>query len=442
MRTVIVGGGWSGLAAAVELSRHGHPVTLVDAADQLGGRARRVEHARYSGDNGQHLLIGAYREILTLLARIGIPESEVFERRRLELRVRSLSTPGLTLRLPRLPAPLQLVMALLRADGVSGADKRRALRICLAALRPYPEVNDRPLGETLERLGQSERLIGLLWEPLCLATLNTPLAEASTAMFLHVLRESFSRRRADSDLLIARTDLGALFPDPARAFIERHGGEILLGRRVTTLKIVDDRISALTLNDGSEISARDVIVALPAPAMARLLAPHEALTPIATRLEQIRHEPITTVFLHYPSHVRLDFPLYGLHDTLGHWVFDRGADGQHGLMSVVISGGGRHMEMDNETLARGVAAELAQLFRDWPSALEHWVIREKRATFVCAPGINALRPDHSTPVTGCWLAGDATATGLPATLEGAVRSGLAGARQILAECSGLGPAGH
>jgi len=431
VRTVIVGGGWSGLAAAVELSRHGHPVTLVDAADQLGGRARRVEHARYRGDNGQHLMIGAYREILTLLARIGIPETQVFERRRLQLRIRSLSTPGLTLRLPRLPAPLHLVTALIRAKGLSGTDKRRALRLCLAVLRPFPRNHDRPLAETLQRAGQSERLIGLLWEPLCLATLNTPIAEASTAMFLHVLRESFSRRRSDSDLLIARTDLSALFPDPARKFIERNGGEIRFGRRVTALQILGDRISGLTLNDGSEVSTRNVILALPAPAMARLLAPHAALAPIATRLEQIRHEPITTVFLRYPPHVRLDFPLYGLHDTLGHWVFDRGADGQHGLMSVVISGGGRHMEMDNETLARSVAAELAQLFPDWPSTLEHWVIREKRATFVCAPGINPLRPGHITPVSGCWLAGDIAATGLPATLEGAVRGGLNGARGIL-----------
>jgi len=204
-----------------------------------------------------------------------------------------------------------------------------------------------------------------------------------------------------------------------------------LGRRVAALKIFDDRVSGITLNDGSEIKADNVIIALPAPAMARLLAPHAALAPIATRLEQMRHEPITTVFLRYPPHVRLDFPLYGLHDTLGHWIFDRGADGQRGLMSIVISGGGWHMEMDNETLACGVTAELAQLFPDWPSALEHWVIREKRATFVCAPGVNALRPGAATPVAGCWLAGDATATGLPATLEGAVRSGLNGARRIL-----------
>ena len=168
----------------------------------------------------------------------------------------------------------------------------------------------------------------------------------------------------------------------------------------------------------------------------------EPLDPIAMRLEQMRHEPITTVFIRYHPYVRLDFPLYGLHDTLGHWVFDRGADGQHGLMSVVISGGGRHMEMDNETLVREVAAELAQLFPAWPRPLDHWVIREKRATFVCAPGVNALRPGAATPVTGCWLAGDATATGLPATLEGAVRSGLAGARQILATHSKLKTAGH
>jgi predicted NAD/FAD-dependent oxidoreductase len=163
----------------------------------------------------------------------------------------------------------------------------------------------------------------------------------------------------------------------------------------------------------------------------RLLAPHPALAGIATELAQLRQEPITTVYLRYPEDVGLDSHMQGLLDGLGQWIFDRRIAGHPGLIAVVISGRGEHLMLDNGTLSNQIGAELARLHPDWPAPLASRVIREKRATFAATVDVDRHRPVTTTPTPGLWLAGDFTATGLPATLEGAVLSGQRAAVAIL-----------
>jgi uncharacterized protein with NAD-binding domain and iron-sulfur cluster len=139
------------------------------------------------------------------------------------------------------------------------------------------------------------------------------------------------------------------------------------------------------------------------------------------------------VYLQYPPQVRLPHPMQGCLNTVSQWIFDRRLHGQHGLMAVVISADGEHMQLDAEALGTTVARELAALFPHWPAPLARHVIREKRATFASRVDVNRQRPGAQTPVAGLWLAGDYTAVGLPATLEGAIRSGLHAARLVLRE---------
>lgn len=426
---IVVGGGWAGLAAAVELARHDRPVTLIEAGAELGGRARRVRR----GDNGQHLIIGAYRELLRLLAVTGVDEAGLFERRALELRLHTLpSNDHLRLRLPHLPAPLHLIVGLATARGLSFAEKRQALRLCLALRRP-PAGPDRSVAEMLRRHGQSDTLVARLWEPLCLATLNARVHEASAILFRRVLNDSFAQRRADSDLLLARGDLGAQFPDPARRFILARGGRVLTGTRVTGLVEDDGRITAVRLADGTTLKAAHVVLALPPPACERLLRPLPAMAELATRLAAIGSAPIATVYLRYPPSVSLPFPLLGLLGTTGQWVCDLAVAGKPGWMGVVISGTGAHTRMTREQLVARIGEELAALRPDWPAPIEGYALREKRATFFATVGVEALRPGSATPCPNLHLAGDATDTGYPATLEGAVRSGVAAARRIVGE---------
>jgi squalene-associated FAD-dependent desaturase len=439
---VVVGGGWAGIAAAVELARNGRPVTLVEAADRLGGRARAVDYRHYRVDNGQHLIIGAYRSLLDLLAIVGVDENRAFERHPLELRLHSLHRPDIRLRPPPLPAPFHLPAGLLCADGLDIREKWRALLFCLHISRRRPAA-DCSVQTMLERTKQPPHLIQRLWEPLCLATLNTPPAQASAEVFCRVLNDAFAHRRSDADMLFPRSDLGLLLPEPARDYITRRGGRVLPGERAVALNAGAGRIDSVTLANGDTLAAEQIILALPPEACLRLIEPLPAFAAIAANLRRIDSAPICTVYFQYPAQVRLPFPLIGLHGgpngSTAQWLCDLHDAGQPGLISAVISGTGEHMDLPRAQLVARVAAELAAYFPGWPAPVDGFVLRERRATFLSSVGVNALRPGADTPYANCQLAGDATATGYPATLEGAVRSGFACAHRILVTADPTAP---
>lgn len=377
-------------------------------------------------------MLGAYAAMLGLLETLGIEADKAFLRLPLDLHMRGLREPELRLRARRLPAPFHLVMALATARGLTPRERLQLLRFSrrLPGDRLALDCDISALALLLSE-GQGPRVIRTLWEPLCLAALNTPLAEASARIFLEVLRRTFAGEANCSDLLIPRDDLGVLLPEPASDFIERHGGTVKLNCRIEALQL--DAGGGLGVSwRGGELAARRIILAVHPVMCRRLLAPHPALADIATHLGQLRQEPITTVYLRYPETVALATPLQGLQDGLGQWLFDRRVAGHPGLIAVVISGRGEHLALDNATLGSRIDAELAKLHPDWPPPQAIRVIREKRATFAATVDVNGLRPGTATPVPGLWLAGDFTATGLPATLEGAVISGLRAAAAVLA----------
>lgn len=421
---IIAGGGWVGLAAAVELCHRGIPVTLFEAAKQVGGRARCVAFDGDTVDNGQHLMIGAYRETLRLLARVHAPHPIPVARHALQLQLFTTAA-DYALRAPLLPAPLHLVAALLGARGLTFAERQRALRFCIAmAWRGFVIESDISVAALLNAHRQTPRLIECVWEPLCLATLNTPLSDASAQVFLRVLHDAFARRRADSDVLFATTDLGQLFPAPALDYIEQHGGTVRLGARVDAVHADDGHGLSVQIS-GERHHAQHVILATPSYTTQKLIAPFPALAPIARNLEQLAYEPICTLYLRYPAATSLGTDMIGFTGTLTQWLVDRSHCDQPGLMAAVISARGAHMDLDNAELTRHVIAEIAQRFPAWPAPHTTQVIREKRATFSCCVNVNALRPRNLTAIPNLWLAGDYTNTGYPATLEGAVRSGVA-----------------
>ncbi|MDX9767788.1 MAG: hydroxysqualene dehydroxylase HpnE [Ectothiorhodospiraceae bacterium] len=427
-RVVVVGGGWAGLAAACELAARGVPVTLIEAAQHVGGRARTIELDGRSVDNGQHLLLGACTSTLKLLATIGVRESDALLRLPLDLSLRRLDG-GETIEMSSLylPAPWHLLAGLLGMRGITLGERLKAISGLPSMLRETPDEQETVDG-WLRRHGQSPDLIEGLWEPLCLSILNTPGTRASAGLFVTTLQESFMGSREHSDLLVPKVDLGRLLPQPASRFIETTGGDIRLGTRVTHLRADDNRVTGLHLADDTELPAPRVILATPPWITAQLLAEHPQTAAIAQDLAALAYEPICTVYIQYPESVKLGAPLVGVLDATSQWVFDRSYTGHPGLMAVVISGGGPHMDLDNRMLIGEVQAELRRLFPHWPEPLGGWAVREKRATFRAAPGCETLRPAHATALTGLWLAGDYTRTGLPATLEGAIRSGIQAAQ--------------
>jgi len=428
---VVVGGGWAGLTAAVELCAGGLPVVLVEAARQLGGRARSLRFGASVVDNGQHLVLGAYRSLLALLDKLQVDTEQAFLRSPLTLHAFSGTHSSLALTTPRLPAPLQLVAALLSARGLPLTARLTALRfgIQLAKLRIDAQA-DISVTALLRETGQTPKLIDTLWEPLCVAILNTPIDQASARLFVVALQQALLSSRDASDLLIPRVELGNLLPQPCARYLEEHAAQVLLGQRVSGLEISDNAVAAVRFRD-RRLQASHVVLATPHVISRRLMSSHPALQSLCDRLALLGNEPVATVYLQYPSDVRLPQPMVGLHGTTTQWLFDHRIARQPGLIAAVISARGPHSRMPSEPLTALVAAELATSFPAWPAHRHSLLVREKRATFSARVGVDLLRPASQTAVAGLWLAGDYTDTGLPATLESAVRSGVSCAAAIL-----------
>ncbi len=430
----IIGGGYAGMAAAVALAGRGIPVTVFESARQLGGRARGVMHNDTQLDNGQHLLLGCYRRTLRMIEQVGGNIEKDFLRLPLQLDLHG----EFSLKAPRLPAPLHLLVALFNAQGLTWNERMKAVRFMLALRRAnFKITHDMTVAELLAQHGQDADLTQKLWEPLCIAALNTPIRKASAQVLLNVLRDALNRSRADSDMLLPRINFTALFPQRAANYVEQHGGEVLLACGVEALRPLEDGIEITSAHGAEKFS--HVICAAPPAVAAKLLRPivasenHGALAESVAQIDSLEHQPIYTVYLQYPAYVTLPHPMLGLHQRYSQWLFDKGRiSGQHGLLAAVISAEGIHQELSQEELAQKVISELRAEFGIAEQPAWFKVIAEKRATFCCSP--NLLRPSQQTALPGLLLAGDYTAGDYPATLEGAVMSGMKCAELITADC--------
>ena len=415
-RVAVVGAGWAGLAAAVTLAERGIPVSVLEASRSLGGRARRVSIDGVDLDNGQHVLIGAYRECLRLMRLVGADPERLLVRLPFELRY----ADGFHLRAPRLPYPLNLGAALLGAMGLSISESASAVAFMASLrLRNFRIQPDRTVTQLLDGHGQAGKLRTHLWEPFCVSALNTPVEAASAQVFANVLRDGLTGSRAASDFLIARSDLGRVFPEPAADYVKARGGEIRLGEAVRRVARIP---GGFRVNDALEFSS--VVIACAPQHAGQLLVQLPELADALSRINSFGYEPIVTCYLQYPESVSLPSPMLGFTGGVLQWVFDRGRiGGTRGLLAAVISASGGHEALSRESLVDRIQTELRAVLG--PQAKPHWsqVITEKRATFSCRPGIE--RPAGPTPLPGLHLAGDYIAGSYPGTLEAAVRSGVA-----------------
>jgi len=417
-RILVAGGGWAGLAAAVEATRLGHAVTLLEMAPQLGGRARTVDVGGDSLDNGQHIAIGAYVETLRLMNLVGVRETDAFDRRPLELR--DANGPGL--RLASGSPAAAFALAVLRHPRWTRGDKAALLLTAFAWRRAGFRCDAACTVERLAaRLPDSVRRD--LVEPLCVAALNTRTNEASAAMFLRVLGDALFGGRGHADLLLPRRPLGALIPEPARLWLQARGADVRCRVRVEGL----ERVERGWRVHGSDIRDVDtVVLATSASEAARIVDPHAPAWAATARA--LPYEPIVTVYLRR-SGARLPAPMLALRDgpnAPAQFVFDRGQlGGPDGLLAFVVSGASRWLEAGLEATLDATRRQAASALGTGPFFQTVQVIAERRATLKCVPGL--LRPAASI-APGLMAAGDHVDGPYPSTLEGAVRSGFAAAR--------------
>ena len=425
-RIAVVGAGWSGLAAAVQAVQRGAQVTVIEMAREPGGRARRVlTPAGDTLDNGQHVMIGAYSATLGLMQTVGADIAGGLLRLPLSL----CQPDGRGLVLPvgaPVPAFLRGVLA---NRGWRWADKLALLRAAggwvLGGFRAPPEQSVGQLCSVLPAAMQRE-----LIEPLCLAALNTPMAQASAEVFLRVLKDALFAGRGSADLLLPRVSLSALLPDPAWRWLDAAGARRITGQRVQALQPHGGGWQV----DGDHFDA--VVLACSATEAARLAS---TVAPgWAAQATALRYEPIVTAYL-VDAGLRLPQTMVALAPgpaSPAQFAFDLGAlqhnPAARGRFALVASGAAA-------ALADGVAAcgqgLLRQARAQFPGAfagpdtqvLLH-VAAERRATFACTPGLQ--RP-VMVVAPGLLAAGDYVAGPYPATLEGAVRSGLSAAHALV-----------
>jgi squalene-associated FAD-dependent desaturase len=413
------------MAAAVTLAPRGLPVTVFEAANQLGGRARRVDWNGAALDNGLHILIGAYRETLRLVTLVNPDSDSLLSRLPFDWNIHG----RFRLRAAPLPAPWHLAFGVLAARG-AGFGERMAAASLMRTLRnsSFRLAHDITVSELLRRHRQGTQITRHLWHPLCIAALNTPPDIASAQIFLNVLRDSLGAARADSEIMLARVDLSVLFPDPAAEFVRSHAGQVLTAHAVDTITMHDGNFVLQTR--GQQLRFSHVICALPPYRLGAALAGLPQLQAVTALVESFKYQPIYTVYLQYPRDTVLPSPMLGMSGGFAQWVFDRGVlCGQDGLLAAVISAEGPHQNMAQDELARHIHAELRPLLGALPEPEWQRVIAEKRATFSCIAGLQ--RPAQDTTLKNFYLAGDYTGNDYPATLEAAVRSGIACAHRIL-----------
>jgi len=446
---LIIGGGFAGLTTGVALAAAGRRVRLIEQKPYLGGRARSFHYAPTGSvvDNGQHIFMGCYHATMQFLKTVGTEDRIRFQPQ-LSVNFVDHHAGNTSLVCPRLPAPWHLLAGVLRSDSFTVGEKLQVLRLG-RSLRAgdsgwQPEDFEHlTVDAWMARLGQSERLRRNFWDLLCIAALNEDPRIAAASVFEPVLHLALFQSPEDSRIGLASTGLSECYTEAATAFIRARQGNVEVERNVTGFVLSPEVgggkarwvAKGVRLADGSVIEAQTIVCTVPPFQLVGLL-PGEMLA--ASRffagLAVMRPAPIISLHLWFDRDIT-DLEFAGLRGATIQWLFNRGkilGTGEH-YVSLVISGAHEHIQREKQELLSLALGELPQFVPAVRGArlLHSLIIKERFATV--SPTVEAVgfRPPAVTPVRGLLLAGDWTCTGLPATIEGAVKSGYTAAAEIL-----------
>jgi squalene-associated FAD-dependent desaturase len=434
---VIIGAGWAGIAAAVHAVRNGMRVVLVEERPYLGGRARSFVD-RTTGeviDNGQHLMMGAYRSTLSTIQQLGTASTYRAQR---ALRVRFVESGGkgdvLDAAVLGVRGKLGVALGILRLRGIGLGGRLAALRFAVRLQLGVVKTKGRTCLEMLRAEGQTDDAITRLWEPIVLATLNAPMDRAAASLLTTVLGRAFFGAASDSALLIPTDGLSA-FIDPVTTLVEAAGGSVVTSTSVESIHAEGQRVTDVVLSNGQTINPAGVICAVPPRALSRIDgAPR-------VEIDGLTYSPIVSIYLWYDK-AWLDDVFVAVLGTTIQWVFNRrrmvNASAEitaayPGHVALTISAGSHLVDRPAEDIIAACDAELRTVFASMHGArlLHGLVIKEKAATFLATPDVEAQRPPCTTHFANLMLAGDWTDTGLPATIEGAAQSGITAADKLV-----------
>lgn len=433
---VVLGGGVSGLTAAVDLASHGFSVLLLEQKQHCGGRTYSFIEKQTGDDvdNGQHLMMGCYHSTLKFLSTIGTI-SDLAIQQNLSVTFRHAQRGVFRLEAARLPAPFNVLAGLLRLKSLTFSERLSLLRVGAAIAVAHPDTDETlqalTVSEWLEKLHQPAANREYLWNIIAIGTLNDSPDVVSAALFAKVLKSAFLGTRTDSSMAIPRKGLSEVFVAGALKFLDSHNGEVRLGTSVVRMSFHGDVISEIELSSGEKIVPRVVVSAVPYFDLASAVGEEAArLLPETNVADQFVASAIVTIHLWFDRRF-MEEEFVALLDSPIHWVFNKskifGKKGEREYLSLVISGAAEFVDREKEEMTSFALSELKRFYPESARAvlLHSLVIKEKRATFSPRPGTQRFRPAHTTAVKNFFLCGDWTDTKLPATIEGAVQSGYA-----------------
>ena len=459
LSVIIIGGGLSGLSAAVELCARGHRTLVLEQHRHSGGRTYSFIDAATgdSIDNGQHLMMGCYHATRRYMRIIGT-EYLTFLQPSLRIGFLHPSKSSTHLACPPLRAPLHLLGGLMRFKGIPLKNRLEMLRVAkqlfYTSFSKEQELDKLNVEEWLVKLGQSDLSRKFLWDVITIGALNNHPKNVSALMLFRVLRAAFLGKREHSSLLLPRAGLSDVLVNPAVEFIRRNGGEVLLDTEVSKIHFEDEKIISVSTQDGKIFPAQVFLSAVPWFGFERLLSNSGISSDLTVKTpsrqlydpDRFKASPIISIQL-WLDQVIMEEEFAALVDTRVQWVFDKSwkfrrhmgpealkqqkEKGQH--LSLVISDAQEFIEMSKKELITIAMEDLRCVLPKAKKAniVHSVVIKEKRATFSPSPGLEAMRPLAVTTFSNLFLAGDWTNTGFPATIEGAVLSGKKAAELII-----------
>ena len=440
-RTIVVGGGLAGLAAAVGLGLHGQPVLLLESRPGGGGRATSIvdQATGETIDNCQHVAMGCCTNFLHFCETVGIAD-----RFRREPTLWFIGPKGEQSRFEAgpWPAPLHLTGAFAGLKHLSWSDRWQLAWGLRALARARPQEDDRTtFAEWLAAHGQSPRVCDRFWNVVLVSALSETLDRINVAAARKVFVDGFLAHRQAWEVLIPKAPLGDLYGAALQTWMDARGVETRMSAGVQSIELAGGRVGGVVLRTGERIAADRVVLAVPSPVVASLLPEPIRSRPEVTGLEGLEWAPISSAHF-WLDREAIPLPHAAMVGYRSQWVFNRtrlldlAADTRSGWSYQVVISASR--EMAGETRDAVLDGILAELGRVWPevprsTVLHRRLITEHRAAVSMLPGVERWRPTQRTTVPGLYLAGDYTRTGWPSTMEGAVRSGYLAAEAILEE---------
>jgi squalene-associated FAD-dependent desaturase len=430
-RVLIIGGGLAGLAAATALAPRGFEVTLLESRNRLGGRASSFQDAETGQliDACQHVSMGCCTNLAHFCRTIGIDH---FLEAQPCLHFMTPDRRMSRFRADGWPAPFHLLRSFFGAHYLTTGEK---LRIAwgLACLQRTAADADLPFQEWLTRHGQTPRTVDRFWGLVLVSALNESPERIGLKYARKVFVDGFLRHRRGFQVELPTVALGRLYGEELQRWLVSHGVQISLQRGAKMFRITQRRVEGIELRQGDAATADWYIAAVPFDRLLDLI-PAEVVEahPYFRDLRQLETSPITSVHVWF-DRPGLQLPHVVLVDGVGQWVFNRGQTGGEHYLQVVVSAARHFRGLGHDEVERRVVEELCSLFPTLRQArlCRSRVITEHAATFSAVPGVDRWRPAQVSPVDNLFVAGDWTATGWPATMEGAVRSGYLAAESLL-----------